>query len=444
MGSILTRDGKDMWDLPRAVGRLTTGRMSALALPPGLENAEPDPEHTLTPGPGLLREARVWPGFAPHLGYGGLLSFLEREVPERLAVFAYDWRLSNRLSAARLKVFVERRLAQWQERAAVQYPGEEKPRVVYLCHSMGGLVARYYIECLGGHETAETVVTIGTPYHGAPKAIRVLTGQMPWYVPNWLAERIRGVAGNFPSVAQLLPTYRVVRRLDNEAERLNTVSIPDLPTEAVRDAFDFHAEIEAARAARRDAARAAGSGTPGDPIALGGGTHSTEHAVSLSAGKLRFHDRLDDRADWFGDGTVPGISATPPELGDTGRTRWHPHRHTDLPNKRLVRDQLLKVCKALDLTDYLSDDVRIDLQAPDFVPLGSPLEVTATATDPILQIHARLSDSNGVAVAETELLPDGDGSHRGSMIAPEGVWTLEVRSDSPRITHRDAVLVTDA
>lgn len=33
-------------------------------------------------------------------------------------------------------------------------------------HSKGGLIARYYVACLGGHERVRTLVTLGTPHNG--------------------------------------------------------------------------------------------------------------------------------------------------------------------------------------------------------------------------------------------------------------------------------------
>jgi triacylglycerol lipase len=40
------------------------------------------------------------------------------------------------------------------------------PRVHVVGHSLGGLVARWYIQELGGHEQVDHCVTIGTPHHG--------------------------------------------------------------------------------------------------------------------------------------------------------------------------------------------------------------------------------------------------------------------------------------
>jgi triacylglycerol lipase len=39
-------------------------------------------------------------------------------------------------------------------------------RINIVGHSLGGLVARYYVQCLGGDEAVDTLVTLGTPHHG--------------------------------------------------------------------------------------------------------------------------------------------------------------------------------------------------------------------------------------------------------------------------------------
>jgi hypothetical protein len=49
-------------------------------------------------------------------------------------------------------------------------------RVHLVGHSMGGLVARYYVQCLGGDDRVHTVVTLGTP-HAGTRAARLFVGK---------------------------------------------------------------------------------------------------------------------------------------------------------------------------------------------------------------------------------------------------------------------------
>ena len=64
-------------------------------------------------------------------------------------------------------------------------------------HSGGGLIGRYYIKRLGGHERCCALVTLGTPHHGTPTAYAgaLLTGLFA------------------PSIWQLLPMSPFIRKL---------------------------------------------------------------------------------------------------------------------------------------------------------------------------------------------------------------------------------------
>ena len=54
-------------------------------------------------------------------------------------------------------------------------------RIDLVCHSMGGLVARYYVQALGGHRRVDRVITLGTPHRGSTSSAYLpipLVGQM--------------------------------------------------------------------------------------------------------------------------------------------------------------------------------------------------------------------------------------------------------------------------
>jgi pimeloyl-ACP methyl ester carboxylesterase len=58
-----------------------------------------------------------------------------------------------------------------------------EPRVDIVAHSLGGLIARYYVQCLGGHDRVRTLVTLGTPHSG--------TRAIPALIPHPLARQMR-------------------------------------------------------------------------------------------------------------------------------------------------------------------------------------------------------------------------------------------------------------
>jgi hypothetical protein len=72
-------------------------------------------------------------------------------------------------------------------------------RIHVIGHSMGGLIARYYVQCLGGDERVHTLVTLGSP-HG---------GTMPAYlVPHRLGRQLRPGSDVVRELAQPAPSCR--------------------------------------------------------------------------------------------------------------------------------------------------------------------------------------------------------------------------------------------
>lgn len=276
--------------------------LEAMRLPEGLADAEPDPAHRLEPV-GLIQGWHMWPGFWAGAGYGQLLHLLRRlnPTPGQVLAFAYDWRLSNRLNASRLQNTVETKLARWREQS-----GHGDANVIYVCHSMGGLITRYYLEVLGGRETARQLITIGTPYSGSIKAIRALTGGLIPGRPSPLRrlnDQLVDVARTLPAVHQLLPTYRCVL-VQNDQATLTTANLPDLPTAAAYDAQALRTEIS-------DALFRNGT-PPYERYAFGGSRQPTDQSVSSTPQGLRYH-RYQRGENHKGDGTVPLFSSVAPE-----------------------------------------------------------------------------------------------------------------------------------
>ena len=89
-----------------------------------------------------------------------IFSPLERALRRRgftdLSSFGYGVLTSDvRATAQDLAVAVEKLVAE---------SGYEKVHVIG--HSLGGLVSRYYVQRMGGHQHVHTVVTLGTPHRG--------------------------------------------------------------------------------------------------------------------------------------------------------------------------------------------------------------------------------------------------------------------------------------
>ncbi|WUH90175.1 hypothetical protein OG900_08700 [Streptomyces sp. NBC_00433] len=446
MGTALTRDGADLWDLtPEAMrGLLRPGRTrEALKLPEHIGDEDPEPPHALELG-GVIHGARLLPGLVSTMEYPDLREQLGIE-PERFAEFRYDWRLSNRNSARKLADFVERRLTRWRETADRQrFPRAAEAKVVFLCRSMGGLVVRYYTEVLGGWEQTRSVATLGTPFSGSVKALRFLTGQVKW-VPSPFRDGIREVCSTYPSLGQLLPTYRVVVDRQEGRSHLKGQSVEGVGTRTVDDSFAFFREVQDA-IAENDAVHGRRRGTL---IALGGDKHLTDQALSFAAGgRPVFHQDFAESGDpedralpLFGDGTVAHIAQTPPEWPDTGRTVWLDTRHADLINSGHALKQLRRICDGLEPAGVLSVGEPVGVEFPDFARAGEPFEVWATNADPALRLRVRRLGEDGTPVADEAMRPCVGGGFRAELRAEPGRWALEVYATARRYSCRDVLLV---
>ncbi|MFI8962242.1 esterase/lipase family protein [Streptomyces sp. NPDC053493] len=433
-------NGRDVWNLtPGVVGSVLFDMeryFERLTLPPGAGNEAPEGPYALSPG-GLLREPRVWPGLMPHVAYKKLARHLGDLVAGRTVVFPYDWRLSNRWSAELLKAFVERELARWTEECRGRgETGERAPKVVYICHSMGGLVTRYYLEVLGGRETARSLVTLGTPYAGAVKAVQALTGTFPGRkvraVPERLRTRLVEAARSMPSVHQLLPTYQCVAG-HPDGTRLEDVSVPGLDTAMVDDAFAFRRTLDEHIRSNAEADRAAGRPEAYQLFASGGNGEPTDVLLRLSGGRIAYDDRLPGEPRWQGDGTVPCLSATPPDWPNGGRMDWFRLGHTALPNDAKLQRQLLDRYEALDHRPYQTLGTGFGVDVPEAVAKGEPVEVTAVSEESGLFLEGRLvSPADGEVLERRRLFPAEDGHYRATFTPPPGIWLVEV--SAPRVT----------
>jgi pimeloyl-ACP methyl ester carboxylesterase len=167
-GSVLEdRDGVQLWP-PQLGWNLETVSLPKLSL-------ELYPQAQITPkdvvrGYDILgKRTEVYSTLISMLtdpSRGGLREYQKSGSPT-LFLYPYDWRKNTFEAAQGLKNLV----------GTIQqiYPGS---KVTIIAHSMGGLVARRYIIDNPSTNNVEKVITIGSPWLGAPKAVRVLqTGQ---------------------------------------------------------------------------------------------------------------------------------------------------------------------------------------------------------------------------------------------------------------------------
>jgi len=435
-GSALRRDDRVIWDLSVAAvthGLARTAQvLEVMRLPEGLADADPDSAHRLDPV-GLIQGWHLWPGFWAGAGYGRLLHRLRglHGDPGRVVAFAYDWRLSNRATARRLQQVVGAKLARWRER-----PGHADAKVIYVCHSMGGLITRYYLEVLGGRDTCQRLITIGTPYSGSIKAIRALTGGLVPLLPS-LNDRLVDVARTMPAVHQLLPTYHCVLT-DGDPATLVDAALPDLSGAAARDAHRLHSEITAALDR---------NGPPAyERYAFGGRRQPTDQSVSSTQAGLRYH-RQQRGTDHTGDGTVPLFSSVAPEDGTTAAGVFHAARHSGLQRNDLLLDQVIDKVNGVDLGATLAPPYELALDLPDVTPAGFDVPLTVSADLRDLRLHASVKDPDGAPLdAHIPVRPDGRGSYSATLQLPPGTWDIEVETVAvaPPARVGDVLIVSPA
>ena len=117
-----------------------------------------------------------------------------------------------------------------------------------MCHSMGGLIARWYIEKCGGAEITRKLITLGTPYRGAARALgQLVNGAHPGLGPFRLD--LTRFARSMPSLHQLMPEYACIQQGDDLAKTTG-ITLPELDTAMVTDAMRFYTDLQDAEAKR--------------------------------------------------------------------------------------------------------------------------------------------------------------------------------------------------
>ncbi len=92
------------------------------------------------------------------------------------------------------------------------------PKIDIVAHSMGGLVARYYVKRLGGARYVRNLITLGTPHHGTPIALAgMLTvglfSRAIWQIAPMSLFIRRLKKGPFPPESRIVSVYSKTDRI---------------------------------------------------------------------------------------------------------------------------------------------------------------------------------------------------------------------------------------
>lgn len=430
MGStLLEPGGNELWGvkpgtLLRSIRRLGTN-FEKLRLPAGIGDASaPD---GVKPGE-LIPIPHVVGKLLGSDGYGHLIAWLEKTFNVReprdgkagnLIPFPYDWRLSNRVNAKRIEMELVPILEQWRK---------ENPdaKFRFICHSMGGLVARWFTEVLGGRELTRQIITIGTPHRGAATALLKISNGFdlklgPVRVP--LTEILRSL----PSAHQLLPTYQCMDTPEG-FKRIGEVAIPDVDATMLNDALAFHDRIlEHAKTQPPEG---------NEKFALKGISQPTTTNVQIRNGRLEPLKPWEGNDwDWAGDGTVPRISSHMPERNDATAAVFG-QQHTTLQSDGNLHRQLFSILTASKVEKYADAERLFGLDLPEVVQAGEPLAITVTSPsgDASLPLRAHILDDADNEIDSSLMLNLGEGRYQAQFDdIPPGQAKVRIASAIPAV-----------
>ncbi|MBG0566715.1 lipase/acyltransferase domain-containing protein [Actinoplanes aureus] len=433
-GSVLAKDGKDVWALSAgAVGRgLRTIGRSLRDLEMHGDDPDADDLGDGITAPRVQPDTHLIPGLWKIDGYGKLATTLVKELDVEPGVnlfeLPYDWRRDNRVAARQLARRSHEWLSAWRDRS-----GNADAKLILVGHSMGGLVARHFLELLDGWRDTRLLITFGTPYRGSLNALDFVANGMrkklgPLTLPNLTA-----LVRSFTSIYQLLPIYPCVERDDGTLGRVIEVpGIPGLDTGRAAAALGFHDEIRQAVLEHRESARYTAEGYQIKPVA--GIFQPTSQSARLTGGGLQM--LRDYRGtDQGGDGTVPSVSATPIELSNMDLEVYVRERHASLQNANFSLDQVLGIIRRqrIDQSQIYAPGTGISLDIDDVVLAGEPVIVRALAEQPFAELVSEVREAgSGGQVTSTAMREGSDGWHEAELGAlPEGTYRVRVRAADP-------------
>lgn len=429
LGSVLTKEGKTVWGY-------SAGRLGSALFTRGnslRDDLELQVEDDGVTADGLLPDLHLIPGLWKVDGY----SKIRRVLCDKLKLtmgrdffeFPYDWRKDNRIAARRLSRFLEQVIG---ERRA---EGNVGCRAILVTHSMGGLVARYYLEALQGwgDGLVRSLITMGTPFRGSVNALRTLVNGSS--VGPIKIESLTAVCRSLPSVYQLLPVFPAYDDGTGHFTRVGeTLGIPNVDAGLAGEAMAFHSEIRDAVARNRADPKWESLGYDLYPIV--GRGQPTSYSAKLVGDVVETGTTYGGK-DLGGDGTVPRVSAVPIEFDAIPRRgdMYTSTKHGSLQNSSEVLDHIVGRINDL-YTDYggfrsWSSPPEEDLavEVPDAALAGESVLIRIRSTS---KRHARvsvISSSQRTPESMIQLVASEDWSDFRIPTPKAGSYTVRVERD---------------
>ncbi|MFH8990853.1 hypothetical protein [Streptomyces sp. NPDC017940] len=437
MGSELydTVTGKTVWGLSGV-----SWLLKAWTRPRGLEPLRLTPEELegrtgRIKATQLMRHSYWTPylqGFEP---YTALLDVVRSCVAHEAAVleFAYDWRLPVTANGRLLAEAARRHLVGWQGHPAHdearRHRVDERPaRLVFVAHSMGGLVTRAALDASYDSDLFDdtrAVLTLGTPFHGAVKAAAILNSGRGTPVP--LPHRqLRSVSATMPGLHDLLPQYACLIEGD-DVRRLTPGDVAGIggDEELARAAADFQGKQIHMTLPGHWTVAGTNQATPQSltvkdgvvhPRQYGARRHSSGAFIRDARGALRFYDVK-------GDGTVHKDSAA---VGPAVTPL--PLQHGAVAFDRVALKAVAEVLRGDDHLGPPQGAPGCGLDVPDLVTAGEPWTLALTDVDSLSGLKCEIADAEGRDPRPLRpMWGDGTVVARATVSAP-GLYRVTVRT----------------
>ncbi|MFD5520564.1 esterase/lipase family protein [Streptomyces sp. NPDC127066] len=334
--------------------------------------------------------------------------------PAAVCEFPYDWRLPVATNGKLLAQRAREHLTTWRNHPrhhqALAHRADQRPaRLVFIAHSMGGLVTRCALDGTHHDDLAadtRTVITLGTPFYGAVKAAAILNSGRGAPVP--LPHRkLQALCHTMPGLHDLLPLYRCLRTGD-DVVRLDTGSVTALGGQAdlARNSFDFHSRQQKVL-------------LPGHR-ALAGTRQSTWQSLTLDSGMVSPHEDgarhnrdgslIRDRSGRLvyysvqGDGTVYRDSAAQGEHLSTA-----PVQHGDLARADTSLNTVIDILLEDEPQGPPLGEPGCGILTPDLVESGQTWHAIAEHTDSLQGLTCTVTDTQDDRTAKPARMAMRDG-----------------------------------
>jgi pimeloyl-ACP methyl ester carboxylesterase len=332
---------------------------------------------------GLLMLPEWMHGFGGMEPYKRLVETVTKTVlhPDAVLSFAYDWRLDVEHNARILAREASAHLKRWRDDERLRdvrsrRNDDREPRLVFVAHSMGGLLVRAMFGLAAEQPDTRAVVTLGTPFAGSVKTMRMLAAGKGG-PPGMSAEATRRACLSMPSVYDLLPWYRCRLQGDDVValtqEDVAGVGSPPHPAD---QAFERRARTATGELPGHRAVVGVGQDTP-QSLELTGSdviTYNWGYRRNNRGELIRESGRLVTE-NFDGDGTVFHYSARTAATEGVPVAQHHQSLAVDPASLRIVQKVITGITDLDTVLGDGPDETPLGLEVPDEAGLNQPVEI---------------------------------------------------------------------